>query len=171
MFERVFDLAREKQMNVSLEVSEKNLTATLLYQKLGFAARRKRKRYYNDGSDAVEMIKESPWIGYGIQDVEWNDMYIGAAGPHNIWLMLLLHGGIALCFGFISITYFVVKHTLKTPSTITTLSIISLCILLLMSLFEAYNIAQIFLLLQLIYYSPYLIHENDSEISLQKQAS
>ena len=121
--------------------------------------------------NAVEMIKESPWIGYGIQDVEWNDMYIGAAGPHNIWLMLLLHGGIALCFGFISITYFVVKHTLKTPSTITTLSIISICILLLMSLFEAYNIAQIFLLLQLIYYSPYLIHENDSEISLQKQAS
>lgn len=118
--------------------------------------------------NAVEMIKESPWVGYGIQDVEWNDMYLGASGPHNIWLMLLLQGGMTLFLGFIFITFFVVKHALKTSSTTTTLSIIALCILLLMSLFEVYNIAQIFLLLQLIYYSPCLINENNLETKALK---
>lgn len=58
LFKHVFDFANEKQMNVSLEVSEKNLTASLLYQKLGFASRRIRKNYYKDGSNAVEMVKE-----------------------------------------------------------------------------------------------------------------
>lgn len=42
---------------LSLEVSAKNITAYLLYQKLGFVERRVRKRYYADGSDAIEMIK------------------------------------------------------------------------------------------------------------------
>lgn len=43
---------------VSLEVSKKNLTASLLYQKLGFSTRRIRKNYYSDGSDAIEMFKQ-----------------------------------------------------------------------------------------------------------------
>ena len=42
---------------ISLEVSNKNLNAFLLYDKLGFKQRRIRKKYYSDGSDCVEMFK------------------------------------------------------------------------------------------------------------------
>ncbi len=40
---------------LSLEVSEKNITAFLLYKKLGFTLRRTRKNYYADGSSCFEM--------------------------------------------------------------------------------------------------------------------
>lgn len=43
---------------LSLEVSSKNITAYLLYQKLGFVERRVRKSYYADGTNAIEMIKK-----------------------------------------------------------------------------------------------------------------
>ena len=49
--------ARDKKMNLSLEVCEHNITAYKLYTKLGFELRRKRKNYYKDGSDCLEMIK------------------------------------------------------------------------------------------------------------------
>ena len=42
---------------ISLEVNEKNITAYLLYKKLGFKLRRKRKNYYADGATCFEMIK------------------------------------------------------------------------------------------------------------------
>ncbi len=41
---------------LSLEVSEKNITAYLLYEKLGFTTRRIRKNYYSDGANALEMV-------------------------------------------------------------------------------------------------------------------
>ena len=41
---------------LSLEVSEKNITAYLLYEKLGFITRRIRKNYYSDGANAMEMV-------------------------------------------------------------------------------------------------------------------
>ena len=48
---------RSKVDTISLEVSEKNITAYLLYTKLGFEKRRVRKNYYADGSNAIEMFK------------------------------------------------------------------------------------------------------------------
>jgi len=58
LFNRAFEFAKEINISsISLEVSEKNLTASLLYQKLGFSSRRIRKNYYSDGSNAVEMVK------------------------------------------------------------------------------------------------------------------
>ena len=42
---------------LSLEVSSKNITAYLLYKKLGFVERRTRKNYYSDGTDAIEMVR------------------------------------------------------------------------------------------------------------------
>ena len=42
---------------VSLEVSNKNINAYLLYDKLGFKQRRIRRNYYLDGSDCIEMFK------------------------------------------------------------------------------------------------------------------
>ncbi len=51
-------LAKRKKLGaVSLEVSYNNITAYLLYKKLGFTLRRTRKHYYADGSDGLEMAK------------------------------------------------------------------------------------------------------------------
>lgn len=47
-----------KVCTISLEVNYKNITAFLLYEKLGFTTRRIRKKYYSDGNDCIEMIKE-----------------------------------------------------------------------------------------------------------------
>ena len=44
--------------NISLEVAYTNITAYLLYQKLGFKIRRTRKNYYADGTDCLEMFKK-----------------------------------------------------------------------------------------------------------------
>ena len=58
LIQKVEDLAKELNIkNVSLEVSDKNITAYLLYKKLGFIERRVRKNYYKDGTNAIEMIK------------------------------------------------------------------------------------------------------------------
>ena len=43
---------------VSLEVAFNNITAYLLYKKLGFTQRRIRKNYYENKIDCIEMIKE-----------------------------------------------------------------------------------------------------------------
>lgn len=52
------EYAKENKIqNLSLEVGYKNITAYLLYKKLGFEQRRIRKNYYADGTDCIEMIK------------------------------------------------------------------------------------------------------------------
>lgn len=59
LIERANEYAIEKGIKMlSLEVSYVNITAFLLYQKLGFVERRIRKNYYADGSDAVEMVRK-----------------------------------------------------------------------------------------------------------------
>ena len=59
LIKHVENFAKEKGLNtLSLEVSDKNITAYLLYNKLGFTKRRIRKKYYADGTDAIEMFKE-----------------------------------------------------------------------------------------------------------------
>ena len=49
---------KNKIKTISLEVGIKNITAFLLYGKLGFVKRRVRKSYYEDGTDCLEMIKK-----------------------------------------------------------------------------------------------------------------
>ena len=59
LIEKVEEFAKEKNIKtISLEVSDKNITAYLLYKKLGFVERRIRKNYYKDKTNAIEMIKE-----------------------------------------------------------------------------------------------------------------
>ena len=70
--------------------------------------------------------------------------------------MLLLQGGLILCGTFIYLVSFVMKTALKALTPIGNLAVVAICIFFIMSLFEAYNIQQTFLLLQLAYYSPYL---------------
>ena len=112
-------------------------------------------------SNAVYKIRQSPWIGYGVQDIVWNMRHINGSGPHNLWLLLLLHGGIVLCIAFIANVIFVIKKALQSQTLPSMLGVVSICVLFIMSLFEAYNLLQIFLLLQLVYYSPLL--SNSSE--------
>lgn len=53
----VIDVAKSKNIHtISLEVSKNNITAYLLYKKLGFTIRRIRKNYYQDNSDCYEMV-------------------------------------------------------------------------------------------------------------------
>ena len=96
-----------------------------------------------------------------VQDIVWNMRHINGSGPHNLWLLLLLHGGIVLCIAFIANVIFVIKKALQSQTLPSMLGVVSICVLFIMSLFEAYNLLQIFLLLQLVYYSPLL--SNSSE--------
>lgn len=52
------ELAKKENINMSLEVSENNITAYKLYTKLGYTTRRIRKNYYKDGSSCLEMVKQ-----------------------------------------------------------------------------------------------------------------
>lgn len=107
-------------------------------------------------SNAVYKIQQSPWLGFGVQNIEWNLTYLDASGPHNLWLMLLLQGGLILCGAFIYVVSFVIKTALRATTPVGNVAVVAICIYFIMSLFEAYNIQQTFLLLQLAYYSPYL---------------
>jgi O-antigen ligase len=104
-------------------------------------------------ANAVDLIQKSPLFGYGIQDVGWNDNNLEGSGAHNIWVMLLLNGGFIACFGFMFITIFAIREALSVRSKITTAALMSLCVLFVMSFFEAYNIIYMFLFLQIVYYS------------------
>lgn len=116
-------------------------------------------------SNSVYKIQQSPWLGFGIQSIEWNLTHINGSGPHNLWLMLLLQGGIVLCGGFVINVIFVVRKALNAATSASILGIVSICVFFLMSLFEAYNIIQTFLLLQLIYYSPLLQINKDESMN------
>ncbi len=115
-------------------------------------------------SNSVYQIQQSLWTGFGIQNIEWNDMYLGGSGPHNLLLMLLLQGGILLCFSFVGIIFYAIKYAINTPSNTNIISIVSLCVLLIMSLFETYNIVQTFLFIQLVYYSSFYVKNESSKI-------
>ncbi len=59
LIETAEEFCKENKIGtLSLEVGIKNMTAFLLYEKLGFVKRRIRKNYYADGTDCVEMIKQ-----------------------------------------------------------------------------------------------------------------
>lgn len=103
--------------------------------------------------NAVKLIKREPMFGYGIRPVEWNDNHLEGSGAHNLWVMLLLNSGIVGCFSFILIIIAAVRNALTVKSKVTTTAVISLCIMLVMSFFEAYNIVYIFLFLMIVYYS------------------
>jgi hypothetical protein len=60
--------------------------------------------------------------------------------------------------------YFVMTRARKEHVAHATVGVVALCVLLLMSLFETYNMIHTFLLMQLVFYSPLLSKvENESE--------
>lgn len=103
--------------------------------------------------NAVKLIKREPMFGYGIRPVEWNDNHLEGSGAHNLWVMLLLNSGLVGCCSFILIIIAAVRNALSVKSKASTTAVISLCVLLVMSFFEAYNIVYIFLFLMIVYYS------------------
>lgn len=123
--------------------------------------------------NAVKEIAQSPLIGYGIQDVDWNDEHLGGSGPHNLWLMLLLQGGLVSCIGFIWIVVYTIKSALQTRSYYTIVAIVAMCVLLVMSMFETYSIVHVFILVQIIYYSSMLTKQNveTNKLSTEKTAA
>lgn len=104
-------------------------------------------------ANAVDWIKESPLVGYGIQNAEWNDNHLEGSGAHNLLVMLLLNGGFVFCLSFIYIVIYAVREALTVHSKATTAAVMSLCVLLVMAFFETYSIIYFFLYLQIIYYS------------------
>lgn len=104
-------------------------------------------------ANAVDWIKESPLIGYGIQNAEWNDDHLEGSGAHNLLVMLLLNGGFVFCLSFLYIVIYAVREALTVHSKATTAAVMSLCVLLVMAFFETYSIIYFFLYLQIIYYS------------------
>lgn len=104
-------------------------------------------------ANAVDWIKESPLVGYGIQNAEWNDDHLEGSGAHNLLVMLLLNGGFVFCLSFLYIVIYAVREALAVHSKATTAAVMSLCVLLVMAFFETYSIIYFFLYLQIIYYS------------------
>ena len=104
-------------------------------------------------ANAVDLIKESPLVGYGIQNAEWNDDHLEGSGAHNLLVMLLLNGGFVFCLSFLYIIIYAVREALTVHSKATTAAVMSLCVLLVMAFFETYSIIYFFLYLQIIYYS------------------
>lgn len=104
-------------------------------------------------ANAVDWIKESPLVGYGIQNAEWNDDHLEGSGAHNLLVMLLLNGGFVFCLSFLYIIIYAVREALTVHSKATTAAVMSLCVLLVMAFFETYSIIYFFLYLQIIYYS------------------
>jgi O-antigen ligase len=104
-------------------------------------------------ANAVDLIKESPLFGYGIQNVEWNDTHLEGSGAHNLWVMLLLNGGWVMCISFILIVLYAVREALTAQSKAISTAVMALCVLFVMAFFEAYNIIYIFLYLQIVYYT------------------
>ena len=104
-------------------------------------------------ANAVDWIKESPLVGYGIQNAEWNDNHLEGSGAHNLLVMLLLNGGFVFCLSFIYIVVYAVREALTVHSKATTAAVMSLCVLFVMAFFETYSIIYFFLYLQIIYYS------------------
>lgn len=104
-------------------------------------------------ANAVDWIKESPLVGYGIQNAEWNDDHLEGSGAHNLLVMLLLNGGFVFCLSFLYIVIYAVREALTVHSKATTAAVMSLCVLFVMAFFETYSIIYFFLYLQIIYYS------------------
>lgn len=103
--------------------------------------------------ESIAMIYDSPWIGYGAQSVEWMVDTIGGSGPHNLWLMVLLRGGIVLCAIMIAIIVRIIMAAVKRRSTQSAFMAVCICVAMLMSLFETYHFVCIFTIFIVAYYT------------------
>lgn len=103
--------------------------------------------------EASYLIQNSMWFGYGVQSPEWMMEKIGGSGPHNFWILNLLQGGIVLCGIFVAIVLENIIRTLKNSTQKSRWALACLCIMMLMSLFETYNIICIFMVIIMLHFT------------------
>lgn len=106
--------------------------------------------------NTINIILQHPLFGFGYQSTNWNAMHIGASGPHNLWLEILMYGGIISAVGFIILLIKSMHTIYHNPSDSSILVGVGLCVLLLMSLFETYSLFLIFMIIQIAYYTQYI---------------
>ena len=102
---------------------------------------------------AIELFKESPWVGYGMQGAEWYSFNIGFNTAHNFILELLLNGGLVLSIIFIFVSFVSINNANKNINKVTNVLQFGCCTLMLMMVMETYSQIAIFYLLFLNYYS------------------
>lgn len=99
----------------------------------------------------VDLISQHLWIGNGYQSIEWNVSHIGASGPHNFWLEIMMYGGVVSIIAFLLLIVVNFYSVYRNTSYASTTAGVFLCVLLLMSLFETYSLILIFMILQITY--------------------
>ena len=102
---------------------------------------------------ALDMIQDSPLIGYGIRDGDWFETYFGVLSAHNIIFQILIYGGTILFGYFIVMIFGSVRHALKETTTLTYTLLLGLCTTFIMMMMENYNLVLILYLLCITYYS------------------
>lgn len=114
--------------------------------------------------EAVDLIIESHWIGYGLQPPEWFDYHFNVLSAHNFILAMLLKGGIILLCIFVIILIICIKNANKNTTKSITFLQFGCCSFLLMMTMESYSMMFVFYYLFLNYFSPNLYLENGKTI-------
>ncbi len=114
---------------------------------------------------SVELFKEKPLLGYGHITVDWcENMFDGIATPHNMILLVLLTGGVALMMVMIFMGIVCVHESNRVKGYCTNFLQFAAVICLLMLAFEVYNWTLVFYYFVLMYYTPYFVEYR--EVSL-----
>jgi len=113
--------------------------------------------------EALAMIVESPWVGYGVRDVEWFNHHFDVLTAHNFILTMLLKGGVILLTIFIAIVGVAVKSANQNKTPVVNVLQFGCCSLLLMMTMETYSMLLIFFLIFLNYFSNTLYLEETTD--------
>ena len=114
--------------------------------------------------EAVVLILDSSWYGYGIQPPEWFDSHFNVLSAHNFILTMLLKGGFILFSIFAVIVIVCVRNANKVMSPAITFLQFGCCAFLLMMTMESYSMMFVFYYLFLNYFSPNLYIEDGDAI-------
>lgn len=95
-------------------------------------------------------VAESPLLGYGLQEPEWNQLYINGVSTHNYIYSVLMKGGFVLLACLVFIIISVMRRERKYRSLASITALFGLWILLFMMIMEVYNIIYIVFLLGLL---------------------
>jgi O-antigen ligase len=115
--------------------------------------------------EAVELISESLWFGYGIQPPDWFDYHFNVLSAHNFILAMLLKGGFVLLGIFVGIIVVCVRTANKFVTPANTLLQFGCCSFLLMMTMESYSMMFVFYYLFLNYFSVNLYLEDGEQVS------
>lgn len=116
-------------------------------------------------AEAVDMISESFFYGYGMRSMEWYDFHFNALTPHNFILSVFLKGGIILFLLFTLLVCIPVYRTMIYKSNPMEIVKLGSCILLLMMTMETYPIFIVFFLMFMMYFASSVYYYGDSEIN------